>query len=125
MRFNIKKLPDSELEVMQAVWSLPAPVPRARLEQEMEAIHPMAQTTLLTLVTRLAGKGFISIEKQGRSSVYTPLVSEHDYARAQSRSFVDRVFRGDVSAFASALTDGGLEPEEVEELRRLLDKGAL
>ncbi len=125
MQHNIRRLPDTELLVMQAVWSCEAPVPRAVLEQAMAEIHPMAQTTLLTLVTRLAGKGFIRVEKQGRSSVYTPLVSEKEYTREQSRSFVDRVFRGNMAAFASALTDGGLKPEEIAELRHLLDKEEL
>ena len=125
MSKDIKRLPDSELEVMQAIWSCDPPVPRAELERVMAEIHPMAQTTMLTLVTRLAGKGFVSIEKQGRSSVYTPLVSERDYTAAQSRSFVDRLFHGDVAAFASSLTDGGLDPEEIAELRRVLQEGEL
>ncbi len=84
----------------------------------------MAQTTLLTLVSRLAAKGFVSAEKQGRSSVYTPLVSQTEYRAQQSRSFVDRLFGGDMPAFASALTASGLSREDLAELRRLLEEDA-
>ena len=116
----IRRLPDAEQEVMQLVWRFDPPVPRALLEREINKTHPMAQTTLLTLLTRLAEKGFLRIEKQGRGSVYTPLVSQRNYRAAQSRRFVDTLFGGSMSAFASALCDSGLTAEELAELRSLL-----
>ena len=122
---ELRKLPDSELEVMQALWSMEPPVERARLENDMALRHPMAQTTLLTLLTRLHAKGFIRIEKQGRSSVYTPLVAEHDYLAAQSRRFLDKLCGGSLPAFAAALADSGLSREDLDELRRLLERDAL
>lgn len=91
----------------------------------MAELRPMAQTTLLTLLSRLAEKGFIRAEKQGRSSVYTPLVSREDYQASQSKRFVDRLFGGSMSAFASALTASGIPKEDLAELRRLLEEGKL
>ena len=105
MNGTFRRLPDAELEVMQAVWDCAPPVTRAGIDEILQKTHPMAQTTLLTLLTRLAEKGFISIEKNGR--------------------FFDKLCGGSVSAFASALCDGGLTKEEIAELRRLLDEGAL
>lgn len=119
------RLPDGELEVMQFLWSLEAPVPRAALEEAMKKVRPLAQTTLLTLLSRLSEKGFVRIEKQGRSSVYTPLVSREDYQAKQSRRFVDQLFGGSMSAFASALTASGIPREDLEELRRLLEEGRI
>ena len=119
------KLPDAELEVMQILWRCEAPVARARVEAEMAKLRPMAQTTLLTLLTRLADKGFVRIEKQGRSSFYTPLVSQADYQARQSKRFVDQLFGGSMSAFASALTASGLSKEDLEELRKMLEDGTL
>ena len=63
-----KRLPDAELEVMQAVWACEVPVARAEIEEILKDSHPMAPTTLLTLLTRLSEKGFIRIEKEGRSA---------------------------------------------------------
>ena len=125
MKDAVKKLPDAELEVMQILWGLEAPAPRAAVEAEMQKLRPMAQTTLLTLLTRLSEKGFVRIEKQGRSSVYTPLVSRADYQARQSKRFFDQLFGGSVSAFASALTSSGISKEDLEELRRLLEEGKL
>ena len=117
------RLPDSELEVMQAVWDSEQPVPRAHLEALMAERHPIAQTTLLTLLTRLADKGFVRIEKAGRGSVYTALVNREDYLAQQSRSFVDRLCGGKMSVFAAALCDSGLTKEELDELRKLIEGG--
>ena len=69
MRQNIRRLPDAELEVMQALWQCTPPAARADLEAILQKTHPMAMTTLLTLLTRLSEKQFLSIEKQGRRSV--------------------------------------------------------
>ena len=125
MEQKMKHLPDSELEVMQLLWSCDAPTPRAELERRMAQRRPMAQSTLLTLVTRLAEKGFVKIEKQGRGSVYTPLISRADYQASSSRRFLDKVFCCSLPAFASALTASGLSKEELAELRRLLEEDAL
>lgn len=119
------RLPDAELEVMQVLWSLPAPAARAMVEVEMEKLRPMAQTTLLTLLSRLAEKGFVRIEKRGRSSFYTPLIRRGDYQAQQSKRFLDQVFGGSIPAFASALTASGIPKEDLEELRRLLEEGKL
>ncbi|MBQ3355833.1 MAG: BlaI/MecI/CopY family transcriptional regulator [Oscillospiraceae bacterium] len=120
-----KKLPDAELEIMQVVWECPCPAPRAEIEQRMAERRPLAQSTLLTVLTRLAEKGFLRIEKDGRSSVYYPLISREEYQAGQSRRFVDQVFGGSISAFACALTASGLSREELDELRRLLEEDSL
>ena len=125
MEREIRRLPDAELEVMQALWAHDPPVERREIEDDLRRTHPMALTTLLTLLTRLADKGFITIEKRGRGSVYTPLVARREYLAAQSRRFVDRLCGGSMSAFAAALCDSGLTKEELAELRKLLEEDAL
>ena len=120
-----RRLPDAELAVMQALWDCDIPAERSALEGRLRDSHPMAPTTLLTLLGRLAEKGFVKIEKAGRGSVYTPLVSERDYVAAQSRRFYTKLCGGSMSAFAAALCDGGLSREELAELRRLLEENAL
>lgn len=125
MKKSIRRLPDAELEVMNAVWACPPPAARTDIEAVMNREHPMAPTTLLTLLTRLGEKGFLQVEKRGRANVYTPLIPKRDYLAAQSRRFVEKLCGGDMGAFAAALCDSGLSREEIEELRTLLEKGAL
>lgn len=125
MAKTITRLPDAELSVMQALWRCEPPAGRDALEAILSTTHPMAPTTLLTLLTRLENRGFLSVEKAGRRSVYTPLVSQADYLASQSKTFVEKLFGGSMSAFASALCHSGLSREELQELRRLLEEGEL
>ena len=69
MTRDVKRLPDAELAVMQALWACEAPAGRSDLEGILQGTHPMAATTLLTLLSRLADKGFVRSEKLGRSDL--------------------------------------------------------
>ena len=122
---TIRRLPDAELEVMQAIWACTPPAARADINEFLKDTHPMAVTTLLTVLTRLSEKGFIQIEKAGRSSRYIPLISREEYLAQQSRSFFRKLCKGSVPAFAAALCDSGLSKEELEELRKLLERGTM
>lgn len=125
MKQEIHRLPDGELEVMQALWDCPAPATRTDIEQVLFPAHQMATTTLLTMLTRLGDKGFVSIKKEGRRSLYSPLIGKADYLAAQSDSFIRKLCRGSISTFAAALCDSGLSQEDLKELSELLRKGEL
>lgn len=121
----IKRLPESELEIMQIIWKEAAPVSRLLIEERLQQEHPLAPTTILTLLTRLCEKSFLEMKKEGRTNYYYPIITEKEYLASESRSFLDRLFQGSVANFAVALNDGGVKKEELEELRQLLEKGEL
>ena len=125
MSRSIRRLPDGELEVMQALWDCGGPASGADLEERLRATHPMAPTTVLTILTRLGEKGFVAAERSGRRRTYRPLISRSDYLAAQSGAFFRGLCGGSVSTFAAALCDSGLSREELEELRDLLERDAL
>ena len=125
METTIRRLPDAELEVMQAIWACEPPVARTDIDEILKDTRPMAPTTLLTVLTRLSEKGFVQIQKDGRSARYIPLIARQDYLAQQSRCFVQKVCRGSLSAFAAALCDSGLTKEELALLRELLERNAL
>lgn len=72
MEQSIRRLPDAELEVMQALWSCTIPATSREIEAALPAGRTMAQTTVLTLLSRLADRGMVTVEKAGRRSLYTP-----------------------------------------------------
>ena len=121
----IRRLPDAELEVMQALWACQTPASRADVALLLNESHPLAPTTLLTLLSRLAEKGFVRIEKAGRGSNYSPLVTREEYLASQSRRFLDKLCGGSLSTLATALCSSGLTKEELAQLRDLLEKGEL
>jgi BlaI family penicillinase repressor len=125
MGSRMRRLPDTELEVMQAVWACNPPISRADIGRELKDNHPLAVTTVLTILNRLVEKGFLAVEKQGRSNCYTPLVSRRDYLASQSKRFIEKLCGGSMSAFAAALCDSGLSRKDIAELRELLERNRL
>ena len=125
MKQSIRRLPDSELELMQIIWQKEPPVSRSDIEADIKDSHPLAATTLLTLLTRLCEKGFLKLEKQGRANVYTPLISQREYLASESRSLLDKLYGGSIKTFANALCDSGISKEELLELRKLLENNEL
>lgn len=122
---DIRRLPDSELELMQIIWDLEPPLSRQDIEERLPPDRPLAPTTVLTFLDRLREKGFLRAERRGKTNYYTPLVSRREYLARESRGVLDRLFGGSVSAFATALVDGGVSREEILRLRELLEEGKL
>lgn len=122
---NIRRLPDSELMVMQAIWNCTPPVSKADIEEDIYKTHPMAETTLLTLLTRLTEKGYLSVEIHKRRKYFTPCITRQEYLADQSKSFIDKLCGGSMTTFATALCNSGLSKEELAELRDMLERGTL
>ena len=117
---KIKRLPDAELEVMQAVWSLEPPATAAQVQQIVPS--DWKATSVLTFLSRLCDRGFLSCEKEGRQNLYTPLVTREAYLQRESRSFVERLCGGSVKNLVASLSDAGaLTENDLDELRAFLD----
>ena len=122
---KLSSLPDGELEIMQIVWQSEPPVSRGVIEEALNGRRKRAPSTILTFLTRLCERGFLSVERRGRTNLYTPLVTRKDYLAGESRRMLDRLYGGSLSAFAVSLSDSGVTKEELAELRRLLEEDAL
>lgn len=115
-----KHLPEAELEIMQAIWSLEAPVTAAAVQQN--TAREWKATSVLTFLSRLCDRGFLSCRKEGRQNYYTPLVSRESYLQRESRSFVQRLCGGSVKNLVASLSDAGaLTEQDIDELRAFLD----
>ena len=123
MEHQRTRLPDAELEVMQALWALDHyPAHTADIAQGLS--RDWKAPTLIKLLSRLEERGFVQAQKEGRANVYTPLVDREDYLRTESRSFLARLHGGSLSSLVAALyPETKLTQEDVEELERILHKG--
>jgi predicted transcriptional regulator len=67
-----------EAEVMAVLWETDAPAPVREVAERLNAGRPapLAYTTVMTVLSRLAGKGILVRAQQGRSYVYTPAVAD-------------------------------------------------
>lgn len=117
----IRRLPDSELEVMLVIWHAREPVTRPELDEKLRE-KGWAVTTINTYLTRLLEKGFLACERQGKCNRYTPLIDEQEYLDCESRTFLEKLCGNSVKNFvASAIRNQKLEDAEIDELQRYLD----
>ena len=117
----MRRLPDTELEVMKALWASGPDTTRAALEAAL-APRRWASNTINTYLTRLADKGFVAVERAGRGNRYTALVSREDYLAYDSQAVLSRLYGSSPRNFVAALARGGLKREDVAQLRELLDQ---
>ena len=119
----MKRLPDTELEVMKALWaSERAPVPRSSLEEALRD-RGWATNTFNTYLSRLTEKGFVSCEKQGKTNYYTPQVRQADYLAFESGAVLNKVFGSSLKSFVASLARGGaLRDGELDELQQYLEE---
>ena len=116
----MKRLPDTELEVMKALWTSGPDTPRALLEARL-APCSWAANTINTYLSRLAEKGFVAVRRKGKSNLYTPLVDQEAYQAFDSRAVLDRLY-GSPRNFVAALARQGIRRDELEDLQALLDQ---
>ena len=116
----MKRLPDTELEVMKALWTTGPDTPRSVLEDRLTPFD-WAANTINTYLARLADKGFVTIRREGKSNLYTPALEKEEYQAFDSRAVLDRLY-GSPRNFVAALAREGMHRGELEELQALLDQ---
>lgn len=105
--------PPLELLCLQALWS--AGEGNVNAVRRITALtKPLAYTTVMTLLERLARKGMVSRRKAGRAYVYTPELSNELVRRCAFREFVNSYFEGSEEKLLEWL---GHQPAEVPVMR--------
>jgi len=117
---EIKRLPDSEFEIMEIIWDNPPPPPMTTL-QIMEKMKPdrnIKLQTLLTMLLRLTEKGFLTSARVGRERNYTPVISKQAYMQVETETFMTRHYIHSMGSFIKTFYEGQeLSPDEIKELK--------
>ncbi|MGI6435253.1 MAG: BlaI/MecI/CopY family transcriptional regulator [Syntrophomonadaceae bacterium] len=119
---NIPKISDAEWEVMKLAWKK-SPISSEEIISSLSAKMNCSNQTIKTFINRLLKKGALGYQKSGRSYSYYPLISEKECIRAESSSFLEKVYDGAVGLlFSNFIEAESLSEEEIERLQKLLDK---
>ena len=111
------RLPDSELDIMLVLWHNEPPMSRLEIERIVNEKKPLAPTTILSLLSRLEKKQFVSVTKEGKTNYYTPLISQEEYQNCESKNVLERVFGNSLKSFVTSLYRGKeLTQQDVAEL---------
>ncbi len=117
----IPKISDAEWEIMSVMWKKPKALTSQEIIDAVAGRQMWHPKTVRTLLTRLAKKGAVGFEKEGRGYIYRALVTKKDCVQAVSQSFLDRVFGGSLKPMlAHFVREKEISKAELEELKRLL-----
>src|SRR4051812_46940443 len=111
-----------ESEIMEEMWGRG----EATVRDVQHALNARggkvrAYTTVLTVMTRLDGKGLLVRRRSGRLDVYAPAVARDEYFRARAEAGVAALVEdfGDLALAHFARHIRRLDPQRLETLRRL------
>jgi predicted transcriptional regulator len=116
----MQKLFDSEIKVMDIIW---ANEPISAKQVSLVAAEQIGwnKNTTYTIIKKLESKGYIKREEPG--FICTSLISREDVCKAETRSLVEKFFRGSKKAlFSALLEDEELSSDELDELRKMIEE---
>lgn len=123
------QISDAEWEVMKTVWEGADSPTAGEIVQRMEAAGSVWRPrTIKTLLARLVQKGAVRAEPDAdspRTFRYRAAVSREVCVRHESRSFLARVFDGDVApALLHFVKASNLSRDDISRLKQILDDQA-
>ena len=123
---NVKRLPDSEFELMKIIWRSEPPITTSQIMERLDEDNHWKPQTVLTMLVRLMEKGFLSSTRVGRERNYTPIIAEEKYMNVETGDFIARYRGNSVGSLVKTMYDGkSLSKEDLKELKKWLkDKGA-
>lgn len=119
----MKKLPDSELEIMLIIWEYDRPVTRFEIESKLDEDRKLSPTTILSFLSRLQEKGFLEVSKEGKNNVYSAIIDKESYMQAESKNMLKKLYKNSVKNFLASLYDGNnLSEEDLQELEAYIEE---
>lgn len=120
---KIPPITDAELEIMRVLWARPD-CPSSEVVNQMTDLMEWSPNTTRTLLSRLVQKeaAGAKLEKGSkRNYLYYPLISEQEYLRSETKSFMKKLYGGALKPMlANFLQDKKLNAQEIEDLKEAL-----
>lgn len=114
---DIMRLPDTELEIMKAIWASGKTISTSEVKELLEKNRPWNISALQTLLNRLIDRGFLDSYKEGKNRFYHPLIQEEDYLAVENKAFFEKVNdRSVTKLFASLYDSKSISEADLDEL---------
>ncbi|HEY0232177.1 MAG TPA: BlaI/MecI/CopY family transcriptional regulator [Dokdonella sp.] len=117
------RISEAESQVMEVLWRRHAPQSAEDVCAALAGQQDWQEATVKTLLNRLLKKRAIAAERDGRRYLYRPLIKRADYVHTESKSLLDRLYGGRVSALVAHFSMRmKLTKKDVDELRALIEE---
>ena len=115
-------LSDSEWKLMNRLWQS-APRTITELTAALKEETGWSKNTVITMLGRLEAKGAVRHQEGGRARQYFPAVERAKAARAETESFLSKVYGGSLGLMVSNLVESqALTVADIAELSAILEQ---
>lgn len=119
---DISQISDSEWKIMKILWSN-SPATSNDIIAQLSEETGWKPTTVKTLLSRLVKKEVVGFEKRNRTYHYFPLVTQETCVKAESKSFLERVYGGAFKTMMANFVEmESLSDDDIADLKRILEK---
>ncbi len=118
---GVARLGELEHAVMDVVWARPGPVSVREVLDVLTPQRQLAYTTVMTIMDRLARKGVLARERDGRAYRYTPVASREAYTASL---LADALAGAEDRAAVLVRFVEQMDTDEVDAVRRALARAA-
>ena len=126
-RGEAEKLPgisNAQLELMNIVWER-GEASVTDVWQGLPEGRRLARTTVMTVLARLAEKGWLKRSKRKNEIFYAPAVAKEAALKGLVGRLLDAAFAGSLAKLVMTLVDvRGISSEEAAHLRQIIDGSA-
>jgi len=113
---------NNELEILKVLWAKGPSTVRV-VNEETSKERAIGYTTTLKMMQIMHEKGLLEREKNGKTHVYSPLVSQESTEKELSRNLLKNAFGGSAKRLVmSVLGNNKSTPRELQEIREYLEK---
>ena len=114
------KLYESEMKIMDLIWQN-EPVSAKELSVIAHNEIGWNKNTTYTVIKKAIEKGYV--KREDPDFICTSLITREEVSKSETKSLIDRLFGGSRKAlFSALLEDEKLTPDEIAEMRRLIEK---
>lgn len=119
----MKKLGDTEIEIMKILWEKNIPMTSGEILEGLNVTKSWKLSSLMTALERLSGKGFVICDRSTRTNYYSALIAKEEYQQEESRSFLERIFSNSVQKLVANLYDGdAIGKEDLASLKKWIEE---
>lgn len=120
-----QQVSDFELELMKIIWEHNGTALYAEITRTLkEKGFTVTKNTIISLLSRLVEKGYLTVNKIGRRNQYTAIVLAEQYQTMQTASLLNKVYEGNAKGLVATLIENNfINADDYEELKKYWEEG--
>lgn len=118
----MKKLSESEFEIMKILWSRDNPMTSNEILDEIKVQRDWKLASLMATLARMVEKGYVYCDRSTRTNYYTAVVEEEQYKIEESQQLLDKLFNKSAAKLIASLYNGKkFSNKDIKELKTYIN----